>query len=350
MKRAGNLFEKIVDIENIKRAHKNARKGKSNYREVQYVNDHPEALEKLRKSLIDKTFTTSPYKIKKIFDGRKYRTVYKLPYYPDRIVQHALLQVVGPVWEKSLIRDTFQSIKGRGTSDARKRIQLKIKDDFPRYCLKLDIEKYYPSVDNAILEEKLLKKIKCKDTIWLVKNILHSCSGLPIGNFTSQLWGNFNLCDFDWWLKQEKKIKHYFRYCDDLVILHHDKKLLHQLKVEIESRLTSINLKLKSNWQVFDAHKQGVDFVGYVFKPNSIRLRRKIADGFKNKIKNVHKYSNRMTPHQIINGIMAYFGWLKSINAYRLWNSKITDKIKKIAQDSYESLLNDRIGNISSNR
>jgi RNA-directed DNA polymerase len=140
-------------------------------------------------------------------EGGKMRRIYKLPYYPDRIVQHALMSAVGPIFRRSLIRDTFQSLPERGTSDARRRVQKMMKSDPQAYALKMDIRKYYPNVNNDKLKEVIRRKIKCKDTLWLMDNIIDSMSGLPIGNLTSQYFGNIFLYEFDWWVKQELKVK-----------------------------------------------------------------------------------------------------------------------------------------------
>ena len=99
--------------------------------------------------LLNKTFTTSAYDVEDRFDGRKMRTIYKLPYYPDRIVQHAMLNIVGPILVKTFIRDTFQSIQGRGTHDAARRVKKLVRsENCPKYALKIDVRKYYPSANH----------------------------------------------------------------------------------------------------------------------------------------------------------------------------------------------------------
>ncbi|MGL4520834.1 MAG: RNA-directed DNA polymerase [Phocaeicola sp.] len=184
-----------------------------------------------------KTFSTSKYVIKKKVEGGKLREIYSLPYFPDRVVQHALLQVIGPRLEKSFIRDTFQSIKGRGTSDARKRVSRFIKINRPTHYLQLDISKYYPSINNSKLKQKIRSVIKCPDTLHLLDNIISSCEGLPIGNYTSQVLGNYYLTDFDWFIKQQLKVKGYFRYCDDLVFFGTSSKELMDIKILVEKYL-----------------------------------------------------------------------------------------------------------------
>lgn len=330
MKRHGNLFGRIVDPANIKAAHIAARRGKGHYSEVKMVNDNmDEMLEKIRASLVNKTFTTSSYEVEDRFDGRKIRTIHKLPYYPDRIVQHALIQVVGPIWRSTFIRDTFQSIPDRGTNDARRRVTKAIRRDKPKYALKIDIKKYYPSVRNDLLKKIVRRKIKCKDTLWLLDDIIDSTQGLPIGNYTSQDLGNLYLCDFDWAIKHEG-VKHYYRYCDDIVVMSDSKEELHQIKAKMVDRLALLGLSIKTNWQVFDIEKQGLDFVGFVFRATHILLRRGIATKFKRKALKISRYWSRMTETKIVNGLMSYWGWIKPVNAKNLWRSAVTIKVLRI--------------------
>ena len=319
MKRHGNLFDQITNLENIKLAHKNARKGKSFYTEVKMVDsDVDKYCKNIQKSLINQTFTTSQYEIEDRFDGRKMRTIYKLPYYPDRIVQHALLNIVGPIIVSSFIRDTFQSIIGRGTSDAMRRVKKVVQSAHcPRYALKIDIEKYYPSVDNAKLKIIVRRKVKCQRTLWLLDNIIDSMNGLPIGNYTSQHFGNLYLNEFDWMVKQSLKPTAYFRYCDDIVFMDDMKSKLLACKVKATAWLSKLGLKIKPTWNIYDIYKNGIDFVGFVFTPFNTRLRKSIAVKFKRTCKNLS--NNIKNPKNDLSKIMAYKGWVKNCNGKALW-------------------------------
>lgn len=329
MKRHTNLFERICDIENIKIAHKNARKGKSFYTEVKMVDSNIEHYcHEIQKSLVNQTFTTSPYEIEDRFDGRKMRTIYKLPYYPDRIVQHALLNITGKVLTNSMIRDTFQSITGRGTHDAMRRVKKLVRsDNCPKYALKIDVEKYYPSVKNDLMKQMIRRKIKCEKTLWLFDDIIDSMHGLPIGNYTSQILGNLYLNEFDWKVKQELKPAGYFRYCDDIVFFDDFKSKLLSYKVKAVRLLKNIGLNIKKSWNIYDVYRNGVDFVGFVFTPFNTRLRRNIATKLKSTCK---KITNRsLNKKQDLSRIMAYKGWVKSCNAKKLWRIN-TSKIIKL--------------------
>lgn len=329
MKRAGNLWGQITDLENIKLAHRQARRGKSFYSEVKMVDaDIQKYAYKIQQLLISKQFTTSKYEIEERFDGRKVRTIHKLPYYPDRIVQHALLNIVGPIITRSFIRDTYQSIVGRGTSDAAKRIKSLVRsDNCPTYAIKMDVQKYYPSVDNELLKQEIRRKIKCKDTLWLIDDIIDSIKGLPIGNYTSQHFGNLYLNRLDWAVKQQYRPTAYFRYCDDIVIMDNNKTNLLTLKTKIVEWLKNFKLTIKPNWVLYDIAKNGVDFVGYVFKPKYTRLRTTIARNFKTNCKRIRNNIARLDRSHALSSLMAYKGWVKTANAKMLWRKNVSRKL-----------------------
>jgi RNA-directed DNA polymerase len=330
MKRHGNLWDKVIDLENIKFAHRQARRGKSYYKEVKMVDaDIDRYANQIRDMLVNKTFTTSPYEIEDRFDGRKMRTIYKLPYYPDRIVQHALLNIIGPILVNSFIRDSFQSITGRGTHDASKRIKKLVRsENCPRYALKVDIHKYYPSVNNNLMKQAVRKKIKDKDVLWLVDDIIDSMNGLPIGNYTSQHFGNLYLNQFDWWIKQVIKPPGYFRYCDDIVVFAETTKELVFIKHLIDKKLQQLGLFVKPTWNVFDVYKNGIDFVGYSFKPNQTRLRKSIAKNFAKNCYTIYKKIKVSEPGQYLSSVMSYKGWVKRCNALQLWRTHTTKLIR----------------------
>lgn len=318
MKRHGNLWEKITDIDNLRHAHNQARRGKAHYREVKMVDSDPDRyLTEIQKAMVEKTFTTSPYEVEDRFDGRKMRTIYKLPYYPDRIVQHALLSVVGDILTRTFIRDTFQSIQGRGTTDAMRRVKRLVRSKAcPPFALKIDVYKYYPSVNNDKLKAMLRRKIKCPDTLWLVEDIIDSMPGLPIGNYTSQHFGNLYLNQFDWTIKQQLKPAGYFRYCDDIVFFGHSRRELMAIKAQVETMLADLDLSIKPDWRVYDVQKDGIDFVGYVFRPANTRVRRNIANSFRKTCRRLSSGRQLANP---LNSLMAYKGWFTHCNAKRLW-------------------------------
>jgi retron-type reverse transcriptase len=329
MRRIGNLWDKITDIENIKLAHRQARKGKSFYSEVMMVDaDLDKYAKQIQDLLLSREFDTSEYETEERFDGRKIRTIHKLPYYPDRIVQHALLNVVGPIFTRSFIRDTFQSISGRGTSDAMKRVKTLVRsNNCPAYAIKIDVKKYYPSVNNELLKIEVRRKIKCQNTLWLIDNIIDSIEGLPIGNYTSQHLGNLYLSRLDWMVKQEYKPQGYFRYCDDIVFMDSNKAKLLLIKAKIIEQLVKLKLEIKKNWNLYTVAKDGIDFVGFVFRPKFTRLRKTIATNFKANCKRLRNNIKLLDKKTALSSLMAYKGWVKSANAKKLWRNHVSLKL-----------------------
>lgn len=249
MKRHGNLFNLIVDKENIFAAYRRAREGKSWQDTVKnFENNLEENITKIHESLVNKTFVTSPYKTKLIYEP-KLRTIYKLPFNPDRIVQHALMNIIEPIWNNLFICDSYACRIGKGIHSGSKRTMEFVRKN--KYCLKCDISKFYPSINHDILFENTRRKIKCKDTLWLIQNIIYSIGGgfnTPIGNYTSQWFGNLYMNELDQILKHKYRIKHYIRYCDDFLLFHDDKKFLGEMSVVIKEFLErKLQLKLSKN-------------------------------------------------------------------------------------------------------
>lgn len=332
MKRHGNLYSKIVSYDNISLAHEKAQKNKRHYSAVIEINKNKKFyLLEIQKQLKNKTFKNSDYDIF-IKKGKKDRIVYKLPYFPDRIVQHAIMNIIEPIWKKILIRDTYSAIKNRGIHDGVNRVKVFLKDKHnTKYCLKMDIEKYYPNVNNTIMKKIIRQKIKCKDTLWLLDSIIDSAVGIPIGNYLSQYLGNLYLSPLDYWIKHTLKIKYYARYCDDFIILHKDKKFLHEIRGKIELFLNErLKLKLKGNYQVFPVEKHGIDFLGYVFFHNKTKIRKDIVLSFYKKIKNIKQNWEVLKYSQIVNTVMSYYGWFAYADSNGLWNKIVDKELKEI--------------------
>lgn len=336
MKRVGYLYQDVYDLENIEIAHKNARKGKRHYREVKKVDAEPEKyISKIHTMLKEKTFDNSQYSTmtRKTHSG-KVRQIHKLPYFPDRIIQHAIMQVVEPIWYKTLIRDTYSAIKGRGIHDGVQRIKKALRNKKETlYCLKMDIRKYYPSINNEVLKNTIRKKIKDPDLLWLLDEIIDSAQGLPIGNYLSQYLGNLYLNSYDHWMKEKQRCKYYFRYCDDIVILHSSKQHLHNFRKLTQEYIKKLKLNLKDNWQIFPIDARGLDFLGYRFFHGYTLLRKSIAKRFKNTIKHIRENWRSMKPITVISSVMSYLGWFKYANCRNLINKYIDDTIYWIVKN-----------------
>lgn len=315
MKRLNNLFDKICNLQNIEEADKKARRNKGARYGIKKHDQHRlEDNTKLLESLQNGTYRTSQYSTFKIYEPKE-RLIYRLPYYPDRIVHHAIMNVMEPIWKSVFIDQTYSSIKDRGIHACAKAVR-KTLDKHPEetiYCLKLDIHKFYPSIDHEILKKIVRYKIKDKKLLNLLDGIIDSAPGVPIGNYLSQFLANLYLTYFDHWLKEDLKVKFYFRYADDIVILHNDKIHLHYLLNKIQEYLKTLKLELKPNYQIFPVDTRGIDFVGYKFYHTHTLLRKSI----KNKINGLlDKYDRGKVSIQKLKICMkSYFGWLKYCNS-----------------------------------
>lgn len=341
MKRYNNLYQKVYEMENLLMAHKNARKCKTHYKEVMRIDQNPaKHLQSLHLILKEKKFRNSEYThITRTMKSGKVRKIAKLPYYPDRIVHHAIIQVVGDIWKKSFINNTYACIKGRGIHKCVRKIKRDlINREATRYCLKMDVKQFYPSVNHDVLKMIIRKKIKDKDLLWLLDLIIDSERGLPIGNYLSQFLGNLYLSEMDHFIKEQLHCHYYYRYCDDMVILSENKRWLHDIRIILESRLNAIHLELKSNWQVFPVASRGIDFLGYRFFHGYTLLRKSIANGIKESMKEVKQKWEVMPAQTVISRVMSYYGWMHYSNCRNLKNKHIDDEIFWIVKQKAKEL------------
>ena len=266
MKRIGNLYERVCEPDNIYLAYTKARKGKTkSYGVVQFEKELERNLEEIHEKLKDGSYRTSEYQTFFIHHPKE-REIYRLRF-KDRVVQHAIMNVLEDVWTPIFISQSYSCIKGRGIHGALKTLRRDLKDENgTAYCLKMDIRKFYQSVDHEVLKLIVRRRIKDERLLLLLDGIIDSAPGIPIGNYLSQFFANLYLSYFDHWLKEDKKVRYYYRYADDMVILSSDKKNLHALKDEIREYMRNVlKLELKDNWQIFPVGKRGIDFIGYVF-------------------------------------------------------------------------------------
>lgn len=327
MKRYGNLFEKICSIENLNLADAIARKGKKNQYGIQVHDRTRKAnIEALHNSLLNYSFRTSEYTTFKVYEPKE-REVFRLPYYPDRIVHHAIMNVLEPMFCSTFTGDTYSCIKGKGIHAAVRGLKRALKNEGgTKYCLKLDIKKFYPSVDHTILKQLLRRKFKNNDLLWLLDEIIDSADGLPIGNYLSQYFANFYLTYFDHWLKEVKQVRYYFRYADDLVFLHHDKCYLHALLKEISVYLEcNLKLSVKENYQVFPVESRGIDFVGYRFYHSHTLLRKSIKQNF---ARMLARRPNKQS-------IGSYYGWACHADCRNLIKTLLSNERIQRLPDKY---------------
>lgn len=321
------IWEKICTTENITLAHKNASKGKKWYKEVRVFDEDPDRyIAEIQNMLVLKTYVPIDYFKFLRKERGKERIIYKSKYFPERVIQWAVLQVISPIILRQFIYDTYSAIPERGIHLAFDRIKHDIQSDpkGTKYCLKMDVKKFYPSIDREILIKDYEKIFKDEDLLWYLRlNITSSPdTGIPIGNYLSQFSGNFYLSPFDHWIKEVKGVKYYYRYMDDIVFLHSSKEYLHKLEKEIiEYMEVERHLTIKQNYQVFPVEDRGVDFVGYRIFPDFVLLRSSTA--------NRMKYKLTVMIQKVRNGgslsysdyccFNSYLGWVSYCNGHRLY-------------------------------
>lgn len=333
MKRYNGLHDKLCTIENIEVADDNARKNKN---KKYGINKHDKNRQYENEDLVDKLFNlkykTSKYSLYKIYEPKE-RIIYRLPYYPDRIAHHAIMNVIKDIWTKSFIHNTYSCIEGRGIHLCANNLKRDLRK-YPnetKYCLKLDIRKFYPSIPHDGLKKCIRKKIKDKDFLMILDEIIDSTDnvrdvsskltnkigiGVPIGNYLSQYFANLYLSELDHLCKEELKCKFYYRYVDDIVILSHDKDFLHKVLIYIKLYVHTIGLKVKDNYQIYPVDSRGINFVGYVFYHTHTLIRKSIKYKI---IRLVNSYLNREIDKKEFKVRMcAYYGWLKHADAKNL--------------------------------
>lgn len=333
MKRYGNLYEKVCSLDNLRTAYQKARRGKGNRYGVKLFEKDVEGnLLSLQKELKGKTYKTSEYSVFTIREPKE-REIYRLPF-RDRVVHHAIMNILEPIWVGIFSRDTYSCIKKRGIHGAAKAVKKALATD-PEgtlFCLKGDCRKFYPSIDHDSLKRIVRLKIKDPDLLWLIDGIIDSAPGIPIGNYLSQYLANLYLAYFDHDIKtlfglrtnpaaamayfpryaencsggtpylqipEEDRaqyladwrkaiaagIRHYFRYADDWVVLHSDKAFLAVILDFVALYFgRELKIEVKHNWQIFPVDVRGIDFVGYVFRHSHTLLRKSIKQHFSKRL------------------------------------------------------------------
>lgn len=339
MKRIGNLYEKIISVENLRLADEKARRGKTRTYGVRVHDKNRESnIQALHEALRTKTFRTSPYDIFTIYEPKE-RVIYRLPYYPDRIVHHAIMNILEPIWIKTFTANTYSCIKGRGIEGCARQVEKIIKsfDGQPLYCLKIDIKKFYPSISHNVAKCLIRRKIKDKDLLWLLDEIIDSVEGLPIGNYLSQYIANLYLCYLMHWINEclaalvmlalglsEKPCIKSTEYADDISTFANSKEILSVafqfIKNYIENEL---ELKVKGNYQIFpipqnryDKHGRALDYVGYKFYRKQKLMRKSIKQNFCRATARINKQQLDVMAYK--QEVAPWLGWAQHSNSKNL--------------------------------
>lgn len=323
MKRIGFIWDKVCCIENIKVAiWFSSRKKKTHGFVAPVLEDVDAHAKEVQRLLVTKTYVPSPYIVKEVRDNSsgKIRTIHKPRYFPDQIIHWALILQIRSIMERGMYEYSCGSIPERGPHYGRKHLRRWLDNDYrgTKYCLKLDIAKFYPSMDNEALKKEFRRKIKDPHVLWLIDTIIDSAQGLPIGNYTSQWFANFALERLDHFIKQELRIPYYMRYVDDLVLLGPNKKKLHGARREIERELLELRLSIKNDWQVFPVNSRPIDFLGYRFYRDRTTLRRRNALRIRRRFAKVGK--KEYLTLRDAQAVVSYWGWIKHCDSYYFYN------------------------------
>ena len=344
MKSIKHIFEQVTDYENLYKAYMNARVCKRYRREVLRFSAHLEDnLTQIQQELVSGTYEFGKYREFYIYEPKQ-RLIMAQPF-RDRVVQWAIYQLLHPIFQKGYISDSYACIEGRGTHSAVERLHywLKQADRKPEkfYYLKLDISKYFYRIDHAVLMGILERRIKDARMIELLSRIVNSSTnfglppgkspgevqkadrvndkGMPVGNLSSQMFANLYLNELDQYCKRELRIHYYIRYMDDVIILHEDKKQLHEWKELINTFLQE-RLKLDLNKKTcIRPVALGIEFCGYRVWATHTKLRKSTALKMKRKLKQVQeKYADgEMTYERAMQTVNSYMGILKHCDSYR---------------------------------
>ena len=331
MRREGYIIEEIVDYSNMAESFNQVLRGKKRKRcrQGRYLLAHrEEVIQELTKQIADGSFRVSGYREREIMEGGKLRRIQVLTM-KDRIAVHAIMAVVDRHLKKRFIRTTSASIEGRGMHDLMKYIRQDLKEDpeGTRYCYKFDISKFYENVKQDFVMYCVRRVFKDKTLISLLDSFVRMMpEGISIGLRSSQGLGNLLLSVYlDHYLKDRYGVRHFYRYCDDGVVLGNAKSELWKIRDVVHEQLEQIDLKVKANERVFPVD-EGIDFLGYVIYPDHVRLRKRIKQKFARKM---HEVKSRKRRRVLI---ASFYGMAKHANCIMLFN-KLTGKEMKSFKD-----------------
>ena len=323
MKRYGGLYPKIYDFANLENAYRKARRGKRFYNEVlRYTANLEENLINLQNHLMWKTYKQGIFRHFVVIEPKK-RTISALPF-RDRVAQHAINNILEPLFDKRFYSHSYACREGKGTHRASATLKKWLRNltfyDKPLFALKADISNYFATVDHERLKKQISRVIKDPDVLTLCGHIIDCGSetgrGIPVGNLTSQLFANIYLDALDKFIKDELKARHYIRYMDDFVILSHDKKELQHFFKEIEGFLfADLALRLNPKTCVFNT-KNGVDFCGYRHFVSFKRVRRRSVRAMYRKVAAFER--GKITRPDFIKSLKSWLGHIQHADTYRL--------------------------------
>ena len=341
------LFNQLCSYSNLKLAFMKARKGKTKRKDViEFEHDLKDNLLQLQVDLKFLSYFPKPLKTFMIRDP-KTRIISKSNF-RDRVVHHALCNVIERLFDKSFIYDSYANRKGKGTLRAITRFEYfsrKVSKNYHQnaYVLKADIKHYFDTINHQTLLSILKKQVKDVKVNLLIKRILSNHTpekGMPLGNLTSQFFANVYLNELDQFVKHKLRAKYYVRYVDDFLIVHQSNKILQKWKVDIDLFIKkSLILELHPDKSKIISLNRGVEFLGFVIFPYYRLLKQKNLRKFKRKLKNIYylyqqKLINYDALYDFVEGWIAY---AKHANTYQLRKS-----ILKLFEEKFISEISNK--------
>lgn len=335
-----NLYPQIIDFNNLYLAWQKAVKGKRSCPSVaNFEYNLADELIRLQQELSEQAWLPGQYNSFYIRDPKK-RLVSAAPF-RDRVVHHALCNVTETLYDNTFIGDSYANRKGKGTHAALDKAQALMRK-FP-YVLQCDLKQFFPSVDHAILEALLNRKIVDEKVRWLMRQIIRSGEGihphnnqplflagddllsacrprgLPIGNLTSQFWANVYLNELDQFVKRELRCKGYVRYVDDFLLFAENKKQLWKWKSAIRELLVKLRLVMHEKSSTVYPVKNGIPFLGFRLYATHRRLKRKNGVNFQRRLRRFYKaYARGELSREDLNQRVK--GWIAHVEKADTWH------------------------------
>jgi retron-type reverse transcriptase len=326
------LWDTFIGFENIYKGYLAAAKGKRYRNEVlAFKLNLEENLFAIIKDLQENTYKPLPLRQFFITDPKK--RLISAPAFRDRVVHHALVRIIEPIFEKRFINESFACRVGRGTHAAMQHVhkstQLAKRRWGNYYVFKGDVTKYFPSINHDILKQDVRRAIRDRKILYLIDTIIDSHNtdgrertGIPIGTLTSQLFANIYLDPLDHFLKETCQIKYYARYMDDFLIIHGDKNFLRELYGWIERLLTELKVSLNPKTEIYHG-KQGIDFCGYRIWPSHIKPRKRTVKRAKRRMRKMtmlYQKDPAVLEHAKAS-LQSFLGYIMHCSGYRTTKS-----------------------------
>jgi hypothetical protein len=334
-KKFDNLIERIADWDNLQLAFHRARSGKRNRSEVQSFNgDLWLHLGNIQHHLLAGTYVMGGYRSFVVYEPKR-REILAAPF-GDRVVQHALLNILEPIWDASMIEDTYACRPGRGVHVGVDRLQRWIRDMVKSQPLeqvwiaKTDFAGYFRNIRHADLKRICRRKVVCERTLKALDAIIDSTPGgvgIPVGNLTSQWLANLLGGELDQWIKRELGVKRYLRYMDDCVAIFASQSAAEMFVFQLQERAAMHGLWF-SKWSVHRA-SQGINMLGYRIWPTHKLLRRRAVLAFRRDIKYIKSAvaSGEANPSALSERINAFVAHAKHADTYRVRASLFSEAL-----------------------